>query len=194
MSGSKRVMLKVTGLCGVASPLVALSLIALAISRSPWFSWTENALSDLGVQGSAALFNSGLVIGGLLSFAFALGLREVLRGRVLSQVGVVVLLLGSVALCCIGIFPESAGEMHTYVSVAFFLLFPVALLLVGAALVRKRERDMGLFLVVAGVFALAVWALPWPAVAIPEILASLAFSACSIGLGVRLFIILEDKK
>lgn len=181
-------MLKVVGLCGVAGPFVTLSLIALAISRSPWFSWTGNALSDLGVQGSAALFNSGLVIGGFLSCVFALGLREVLRGRVLGHVGTVVLLLGSVALCCIGIFPESAGRLHTFVSVAFFVSLPVALWLVGAALVRKREQGMGLFLVVAGAFAVAVWALPWPAVAIPEILSALAFSACSIVLGIRISI------
>lgn len=180
-------MLKVAGACGVAGPLVALSLVALAISRSPWFSWTENALSDLGVQGSPALFNSGLIIGGLLSFVFALGLRGVLRARVLGQVGAVVLLLGSVALCCIGIFPESAGNLHTYVSAAFFLSFPAALWLVGVALVQKREKGMGVFVIVAGVFALAVWALPWPAIAIPELLAALAFSACSIGLGARLF-------
>ena len=185
-------MLKVAGLCGVTGPIITISLIALAISRSPWFSWTENALSDLGVHGSSAMFNSGLLIGGLLSCAFALGLREVLRSRILGHVGAVILLLGSVAMCGIGIFTESAGELHTYVSVAFFVLFPVALWLVGAALVQKREKGMGLFVIVAGVFAVAVWALPWPAVAIPEILSALAFSACSIGLGARLFKWAED--
>jgi hypothetical membrane protein len=180
-------MLKVAGACGVAGPLVALSFVALAISRSPWFSWTGNALSDLGVGGSATIFNSGLIIGGLLLCAFALGLREVLRGRVLGHVGAVVLFFGSIALCCVGIFSESAGEIHTYVSVAFFLSVPISMFFIGAALVRKREKGMGLFVVVAGVFALAVWALPWPAIAIPEFLSALAFSACSIGLGVWLF-------
>ena len=189
MSGSKRVMLKVAGGCGVAGPLVALSLIALAISSSPEFSWTENALSDLGVGGSAGLFNSGLIIGGLLIGVFAVGLWKSIRGRTLGNVGGFTFLLTAAALCAVGIFPETAGDIHLYVSVAFFVLLVISLWLVGAALVQLREKMLGLLLIIVGLFAAAVWALysVWPSLALPETISALAAFACLIVLGVRLF-------
>ena len=49
--GSKNVnWLKISGVCGTIAPIVAFTFILLAILNFPQFSWTENALSDLGVQ------------------------------------------------------------------------------------------------------------------------------------------------
>jgi len=177
----------VAGICGVAGPLVALSFIAISILRSPWFSWTGNALSDLGARDpSSCLFNTGLILGGVLIGVFAVGLLWSLRGKALGNAGALVLLLSAGALCAIGIFPETAGDIHLYVSYAFFILLVISLWIIGAALVQLGERRLGALVVVAGVVAAAVWALPWSAVAIPEIIASLAASACSIALSVRL--------
>jgi hypothetical protein len=53
--------------------------------------------------------------------------------------------------------------------------------------VQLGERSLGLVIIIAGVLAAAVWTLPWPAEAIPELVAALAASVCSITLGVRLF-------
>jgi len=79
LSKSKRVtIMRLAGFCGLTNPVIVFMLIALSISYSPWFSWTENALSDLGVHGIAAiLFNSGLIIGGVLAITFAIGLRDI---------------------------------------------------------------------------------------------------------------------
>jgi len=183
--------LRVAGLCGVITPLIVITLIALAISHSPWFSWTENALSDLGVQGIAAvLFNSGLIIGGILTGIFAIGLRETLRTRTLAHAGTLILILDVAALCAIGIFPETAGDIHFYVSVAFFTLFPVSVFFIGASMMRvSSERRLGLFTVLVGVVAAVVWVFPWEAVAIPEIVAGLAASVWSIVFGVRLLLL-----
>ena len=73
--------LKISGVCGILTPLVAFTFISLAIASSPQFSWTDNALSDLGVvEGvTAVLFNSGLIIGGILAIIFASGLFIFLR-------------------------------------------------------------------------------------------------------------------
>jgi len=188
LSDSKQTWLKVAGICGVAGPLVALSFIAVSILRAPWFSWTGNALSDLGARApSSCLFNTGLILGGILIGVFAVGLRWSLRGKALGNVGGLTLLLMAAALCAVGIFPETAGDIHNYVSIAFFVMLVISLWLVGAALVQLHERNSGLLVIIAGVVAAAVWALPWPAVAIPETISSLAASACSIALGVRLF-------
>ncbi len=181
--------LKTAGLCGVINPIVVLTLILAAISQSPWFSWTENALSDLGVNGTVAvLFNSSLIIGGILTIIFAVGLGELLKSRTVGGVGALVLLLDGAAMSAIGLFPETTGRLHFYVSVAFFTLLPISLFFIGAALLGDpSERRLGFFVVLAGVFAAAVWMLPWRAVAIPELLASLAASVWSIVLGVKLY-------
>ena len=191
MSSSKRLTgLKVAWLCGVIGPLIMITFIFLAISYSPWFSWKENALSDLGVDGIAAiLFNSSLIVGGLLFLIFAIGLRKILMNRKLGHAGTLILILASANLCAIGIFPETAGAIHFYVSVAFFVLLPISLFFIGAAMVQESsEKNWGFFAFLVGVVAVMVWIVPWGGgLAIPEVLASLPTFVWSIGLGVRLF-------
>jgi hypothetical membrane protein len=181
--------LRIAGVCGVLTPIIVLTLILLAIYYSPWFSWTENALSDLGVQGTAAiLFNLSLVVGGVLTVIFAIGLREILLNKTLGRIGMLIFILDGAMLCAIGIFPETAGDIHFYVSVAFFVLLPMSLFLNGVAMMQEpSERKLGLFTIIAGIVAATVWMLPWRAVAIPEIIAALAVSVWSIVLGIRLF-------
>jgi len=181
-------MLKVSGLCGIISPVIVLALISLAISYSPWFSWTENALSDLGVQGTAAvLFNSSLIIGGTLTIIFATGLRKILVNSTLGSVGTLLLILDAIFLTTIGIFPETAGVIHLYVSVTFFALLPISLLLIGASVIQKpSERSFGAFTILVGVFAAIVWAFPREGAAIPELLAALAASTWSMVSGIKI--------
>ncbi len=191
LPSSKRTLLRAAGLCGVITPIIIITLIALAISRSPWFSWTENALSDLGAQGSTtALFNFSLIIGGILTGIFAVGLRKTLRNRALSHAGTLILILAAVALCAIGVFPETAGKIHFYVSVAFFVLFPLSAFFIGASMLRvSSERKLGLFTVLVGIVATVVWAFPWRSVAIPEIVAGLAVSVWAVVFGARLLLL-----
>ena len=60
---------------GVASALTLDVAILAAIALSPWFSFSNNELSDLGntsSNGTAAfVFDAGLVLAGLLTVAFA---------------------------------------------------------------------------------------------------------------------------
>ena len=193
LSSSKQAIklkkLKIAGTCGVLTPIIVLTLILLAIYFSPWFSWTENALSDLGVQGTAAvLFNSSLVIGGVLIIIFAFGVREFLLNKTLGRIGTLVFFLDGAMLCAIGIFPETAGDIHFYVSVAFFVLLPVSLFLNGVAMMQEfSERKTGLFTIVTGIVAATVWMLQWSAFAIPETIAALAAFTWSIVLGIKMF-------
>ena len=73
-----------TALVGFLAPLVALICIFVAIAISPDFLWTDNALSDLGhytrinigpnPEIRAIIFNSGLVITGIMMLIFTLPL------------------------------------------------------------------------------------------------------------------------
>ena len=56
-------------LFGVVGPLVAYFFIGLSIILSPWFSWSTDALSDLGhsvKSDVASLYNFGLLLAGFL--------------------------------------------------------------------------------------------------------------------------------
>jgi len=183
-----RAGLKIAGLCGVAEPFVAVIFLLLAISISPWFSWTDNALSDLGVQGRAAIiFNSALIVGGLLTVVFATGLAKTLRSG-LSRIGALILLLDGVSLSAIGIFPETFRELHLFSAVAFFTLLPLYLLIFGVALIREAsERRFGALTILLGVFSASIWMLEWDGFAIPETLAYLAGSIWSAVMGMRMF-------
>jgi hypothetical membrane protein len=81
--------LKISGISGIIAPLIAFTLILLAIAYSPNFSWAENALSDLGVQEgvTAVLFNNGLIITGVLGILFATGLFKFLQENLLGKIG-----------------------------------------------------------------------------------------------------------
>ena len=70
---------KLTGLCGILIPIVFLTGILIAMLYSPWFKWTNNALSDLGAEGiSAFFFNNTLIFDGLLALIFSIGLIKIL--------------------------------------------------------------------------------------------------------------------
>jgi len=182
-------IVKLAGLFGVVGPIIALISISLAILHAPWFNWKINALSDLGVSGvSAIFFNSGLIIGGIFTSIFGLGLKEILPNGVLSRIGRVILVLDSITLCTIGIFPETAGRIHFYVSVVFFVLLPISLLLIGTDFMRERtKRKKGMLMITSGLFTVFIWSFPWKGAAIPEILAALTISLWSITLGFKLF-------
>jgi len=183
------VLLRIAGLLGVLGPIIPLSFIALAIAYSPWFNWFENALSDLGVHEAALIFNSGLIIGGVLASIFAIGLMQILRRQVLGFLGTFTLILSTISLCAIGVFPESAGRIHFYVSISFFALLAISFLIIGVALVRtSSQRYLGLFSILTVVVAvIAAWAVPHEGAAVPEIIGSLAASMWSIIFGIKLF-------
>jgi len=189
MDSKANAWLKASGGSGIFAPLIAFVFILLAIAYSPRFSWAENALSDLGVQQgvTAVLFNSGLIITGLLTLVFALGLSVGLRGRALGKTGAFILVLDALALTAIGVFPENVKPVHLYASVAFFVLFPTSLFFIGTALLQMSQLSLGMFTFLIAIVAALVWVIPYGGgIAVPETLAALSASTWSIVLGFRL--------
>lgn len=183
------IRLRISGISGIIAPLIAFTLILLAIAYSPNFSWTENALSDLGVQGgvTAVLFNTGLIVSGVLAILFATGLFTFLQGNLLSRIGAFVFVLDAFALTAIGVFPENVKPIHLYASVTFFTLFPISMFFLGAAFLRTSKMRLGFFTFIAAIVAVVVWAIPFgKGVAIPEVLSALSVSMWSIVLGFKM--------
>jgi hypothetical membrane protein len=170
-------LVRLFGWFGIVTPVLGFLMIFLAISTAPWFSWQGNALSDLGVEGlTAVIFNGGLIMTGSVMAVFSLSLYEFGREDWLGRAGFRLLLLSCISLLGIGVFPETAGGIHMQFSVAFFVTLPASIIVNGAYLIRRGNRELGALGIAAAAVTIAIWALPWDGVAIPE-----AVSAASAG-------------
>lgn len=178
--------LKISGFSGVIAPIVAFTSILLAIASSPDFNWTENALSDLGVQEGVTsfLFNAGLIVGGIFAILFAVGLFTFARENLLGRIGALVFVLDAAALAAIGVCPENVEPLHLYASVIFFTLFPISMFFLAASFLQMSKMKIGFFIFIAAIVATVVWTFPFGrGVAIPETLSALSASIWFIVLG-----------
>lgn len=185
--------LRISGLFAIFSPIITLSIIALAINSYQFFDWESNALSDLGIISgiTSVLFNNGLILGGLMTLMFIPGLFILLTktnyGRFCSSFFVFV--------CCflilIGLFPEDVVPIHYLVSLGFFITLPISLFLISVSFYFTRKNFWALF---TFIFAFLV-AIPWviyllteifKAVAIPEIISGLEISVWIITMGFKM--------
>ncbi|RJS77275.1 DUF998 domain-containing protein [Candidatus Bathyarchaeota archaeon] len=193
MASENAIWLKISGVCGIITPIIAYTFILLAINYYPPFSWTDNALSDLGVvKGiTSVLFNSGLIIAGILTLVFATGLFRFLNEKATGKIGGLLFVLAALALTAIGVFPENFGEIHFYVSVAFFVFSPLAMFSFSAAFTQTGNARLGVFTFLVALIAALVWIIHWTipfgkGVAIPETLSSLSASVWSIVVGFKM--------
>lgn len=185
---------KVGAAAGVASPLLAVICISLAILSYPAFSWTENALSDLGVvEGTTSIiFTFGLVVTGFLGIVFALlGLFRYFGASVAGRVGSAFFAAACGALVCIGVFNENFSPTHYIVSVAFFTLAPIALFILTGTFYRVHQRGLAALSVVVGLTGAVPWILLFCVhyvqnVAIPETISAMALSAWIIAVSVKM--------
>jgi len=175
---------KAAAMLAVVAPMVAFASIFTAIMLSPWFSWTGNALSDLGVGGASTTFNLGLIASGLMLIPLPIALYTVSEGG-LGRLSAILLLLSAILLSSIGFFPESCGRLHYYVSAAFFLTLPLTIYLYAASTYRSSRRG-ALLSALSATVALGVWLLSWSSPAIPEAISALSATIWVEGVALRL--------
>ncbi|MEM1967600.1 MAG: DUF998 domain-containing protein [Nitrososphaerota archaeon] len=166
---------------GLVAAWIAYVFIAAAIALSPWFSFYDNALSDLGNyarQGPlAAIFNIGLVASGALATVTAALIIRAGGGRLVLPWSVLLFAAG-VDLVLVGILSEDFGAAHFVVSVILFTLFSLTLLVYGACSLMSRGWWAGTYALVAGLVSAAIWMVDWPwrGVAVQELASSLLIS------------------
>jgi hypothetical membrane protein len=172
---------RISGACGMLTPVIAFMFISLSIDSSPEFSWMENALSDLGVMPSvtSVLFNYGLIISGILGFIFATSLFGVLRESMRGLGGALFFALACLALIAIGVFPENVRFVHYFASVAFFVLLIGSLGRMGVAFWLMRQKRLAVFTLLLAVVAAAPWLLLFlvryvSGLATPELVSAIA--------------------
>lgn len=166
---------------GVASSLVGFAAVLYATGLSPTFSWTANALSDLGAPGAATAgtFNGGLVAAGVIALPFAWVLFDAARHPV-ERLGAVLFAATVADLALIGAFPTGTA-LHFPLSVGYFTLLSVTLWTHGTGTVLAGNARRGLVSIWLGLGNTLVW-VAWSAVgtegvAIPEFLGSVVLFA-----------------
>ena len=157
---------------GVISLATGWITITLSIALNPWFSFSKNALSDLGAIGVrfAYVFNTGLLVAGVFALLYAFFLLSSYDGR-LAALASSLFLFSAVHLVLIALFPEGTYP-HLFVSYEFFVSSGVAVLVFGSAFLAQRKTRLGIFFAVlslVGFFLAAV--VPWPSISVLEVFA-----------------------
>jgi len=170
----------VTRSFGAAATLLALGGIAVAIALDPTFSWTADALSDLGVRDrSAPAFNWGLILGGIAGVGYALGLWRSAAGSPIAAVRAAVLAFAMVAMAGVGVF-DLTDPLHGPAAIGFYTLITVAFAVDGLA---RRSTTTGRVVLAFAAVHVAVWATfvagGWPVsgLALPELPGALMLAA-----------------
>ena len=157
-------------LVGIIGPLVELFFIFLSIILSPWFSWENNALSDLGhsvISDVAYLFNFGLLLSGFLTIIYSIT-SFIKEAKFTSYF----LILTSLSLQLVATFDEVYGTLHLQISILFFAALGFTSLIY---IIEKRS----VLAVGALIISLASWVLfglkiYTAGIAVPEIISSVA--------------------
>ncbi len=162
---------RLTGLLGIFTALFGLSAVlastvlcgagcgegvpnSIKFESDGRFSWSINALSDLGVSRVAYLFNYSIIITGILTIIFTVGFVKAYSKGVLFTLGGMILILGSISLTLVGVITENFGVLHDYVSVAYFCLFPIGIMLVGISFIRLEILFIGYLSFITGILAI----------------------------------------
>jgi len=159
---------------GMAGPAFAIAAIFAGIALSPWFSFWDNALSDMGHSSSsvAPLFNGALIGCGICVAVFSLSLiRRFRKERLLARASAFLLLLTAFALAGIGVFPTgSPHSLHTIFAFLFFLMVPVTALPFGVYFLKISGKPLALVSFLATALAISsVFAPHGQDIAIPEL-------------------------
>ncbi len=107
---------KIAGLLAFVSGVICVLGIIVAEALYPGYSTSENYISDLGVGPSALIFNSSLILFGLLIIASAYFVDRAFGLRIFT----VLVVMAGVGAIGVGLFPEDVPVLHFVFSVIVF--------------------------------------------------------------------------
>ena len=151
--------------------MFALGGVLVATGLDPTFSWSHDALSDLGVRPASALpFRLGLLLGGLLGTVYGIGIWK--QGTTTPTKSVGILFAGSASsLAGVGVF-VIGHPLHQPAAIGFFGLAMLAFATDGVSR-ETRSATVTLILLVALIGSWVTWAYglwPGPGLALPEMI------------------------
>jgi hypothetical membrane protein len=143
--------LRVAGLCGIIGSVLPVTMVVAGTFLSSWFRWDVNALSELGVGEEALLFNSAMLIGGVLNFLFDIGVYRYFKGKQ-ARTGAISLMLSSMFLALSGVFTVDSLLLHVLVALGYFMLAPAGFIIIGY---RTPDTVVKKLSIACGIAALA---------------------------------------
>lgn len=147
-------LIRLAGISGIIASTLPLITIYASTVLEKSFSWSKNALSDIGVSHTAWLFNSTLIVGGILNLLFAIGLRNYLGKTKWLKIGVTLLIVSSISLSLVGVFTENYNIIHALVALGYLLLAPLGLICIGRVEERKQFGKVSLVSGIIGLLAI----------------------------------------
>jgi hypothetical membrane protein len=110
-----------------------------------------------------------------------MGLFMFLDGSVISRTAALVFVLATLVLIAIGVFPENVRPVHYLVSVAFFVLLPISMLVITGAFWLTGQVWIAIFTLLMAFGTATPWILYFSihyvvGVAIPEAVSALVGS------------------
>ena len=146
MDAKQQTALKLAGLFGIFSAITFLIGMGLSVYFSPWFSWTENWISEIGgatgvtpiwaARGlSSVIFNISLSLSGIFGVLFSVNLKKSqMFSTNIGKLVTMVMSINMAALFGIGFFPITLGKIHVWSSYTPFLFIPFCLISSGYVL------------------------------------------------------------
>ena len=140
--------------CGLLASMSFLVGFLVAILLDP--GWRVGAfwLSDLGVRQGAWAYNTGVVLGGLLTIPFALSARHLLAPGRLTRLGSTLFVVAGIAQVGVGVFTEHTPAMHLVFAFVLFTAVPLGWIVL--ALPMHRTPAFGGFGGVLSLIALGI--------------------------------------
>jgi hypothetical membrane protein len=123
---------------GFTAPICAIFFVGVSIALSPWFSWTDNALSDLGVSPIAPVFNAGLILTGILLSLFAIAVARAEHRSRYGFAAAICFLFAGFGVVGVGIFTEATIDLHVLCAMLCFISFLLSCILFGVGWAMQR--------------------------------------------------------
>ncbi len=171
-------------LFGLLGPLAAFFFIFISIFLSPWFSWWNNALSDLGHSVNsdvAPLFNFGLLLSGFFTILYSL-----VSFRKHAKYTSCILVLVGLTLQLVATFDEVYGSLHSQVSVLFF----VALFFASVSYVVEKRSVLAFATLIIGLVSWILYGMDIyrSGIAVPEMVSLMATSIWVMLSALRIYV------
>ncbi len=141
--------LAIPAICGMAAPLVMISLWALASILRPGYDQLTQTGSELGTGRYSIVMNANFVATGVLILIFWVGLLTTMHPGKWSKFGLVILAIAAVGEVATGVFPCDPGcplnggslsqMIHTEIAVVFFGAIAVFPAFIGIGLNQDQR-------------------------------------------------------
>ncbi len=173
-------------------PVVLIVFLATAISFNPWFSFTKNALSDLGSSKARYpfIFNSMLILIAAMGVMFSASFYVRAKNDC-EKLSACIICGAMISLAFVGIFPEET-VFHFPAAFSFYILSGVGALVYAPGAWRKNKSIAIFAFTVLPATILAFLLSPFRGIAIPELIGA----SFIIGwiLAIAVFILNKDQR